>query len=195
MNSGAAHADADLLWFLHADSTLPNPSTLSVIIDTMLDPAILGGACRFRLRANDGFFKMIATLVNLRARILHRPYGDQGIFVRKKTFQQIGGYRDIASSDVDLALRIRERGDFVAISPIVETSARTWRQHGKIKTTIWHLKEWMSYEWTRHRRQPAGPPEPLERLEDTNSAPDGVAPASIHTPKSVQTVKIPESGT
>jgi len=178
MNAGAKQAQANILWFLHADSTVPNAGTAGVIADVMADPAVAGGACRFRLRANDTFFKIIGILVNLRARVLHRPYGDQGLFVRRQIFEQLGGYRDIASSDVDLALRIREKGNFVTISPAVETSARTWRHHGKIKTMIWHLKEWMSYEWTRHRSTPAAPPEPLVRTEEielkqSNPAPHG----------------------
>lgn len=149
MNRGAEAAEGNTLWFLHADTTLPNASTIAHVIAAMEDPGLAGGACRFELRADDLYYRVINSLVNLRAQMLRRPYGDQGIFVRRSIFNQAGGFREIRCSDLDLVLRIRKFGPIRILSPKVATSARTWQRYGKIKTTFWHLKEWISFELNR----------------------------------------------
>lgn len=154
MNAGAERAHAPALWFLHADMTLPNPRTVNSILAALADPEVVGGACRFSLRGDDLCFDIIGTLVNLRARLLGRLYGDQGIFVRTAIFRKLGGFRAMKSCfDLDFILRLQREGDIRIISPKVYTSARTWHRYGKIKTTAWHVKEWLGYEWRRLRGQ------------------------------------------
>ena len=157
MNRGAELADGKALWFLHADVTLPNSATIGHILHTLTDPAVVGGACRFQIRGHDLYFRFINSLVNMRSRWLGRAYGDQGIFARREIFHKTGGFRDVPCTDLDMFLRLREHGEVRIISPIVATSARTWQRHGKIKTTAWHIKEWLAYEWTRKKNQPNSP--------------------------------------
>lgn len=149
MNYGAKAAEADALWFLHADTTLFSDTTIDHILDALQRPEIVGGACQFHLRGDDLYYRFINQVVNLRARLLKRPYGDQGIFVRTDVFRKTGGFRDIPCADVDLVLRLRQHGEIRILRPIVATSARTWQRYGKFTTTAWHLKEWLAYEWNR----------------------------------------------
>lgn len=149
MNHGAERAQAPVLWFLHADTTLPSANTVAYVMDAMRDPNLVGGACRFQLRADDFFYRIINTLVNLRAQWMRRPYGDQGIFVRREIFKELGGFKRIACSDLDLVLRMRSRGPIKILRTTVATSARTWQRYGKVRTTVWHLKEWLGFEWNR----------------------------------------------
>jgi rSAM/selenodomain-associated transferase 2 len=151
MNRGAEVADGKALWFLHADVTLPNSSTVGYIIETLSDPQVVGGACRFQIRGHDMYFRFINALVNMRSRWLGRAYGDQGIFMRKDIFTRTGGFRDVPCTDLDMFLRLRSHGEVEIISPVVATSARTWQRHGKVKTTAWHIKEWLTYEWNRKK--------------------------------------------
>jgi uncharacterized protein len=148
LNFGAAHAAAPVVWFLHSDSTLPEPYCIDLLLESMQDPDVVGGAFRFHLRGDDGYFRVVTGVVNLRARLLLRPYGDQGIFVRTQAFRELGGFRRLSSSeDLDLVLRLRKLGRFRILRAKVETSARTWQRYGKVRTTWWHLREWISYEW------------------------------------------------
>lgn len=149
MNTGASYARTPILWFLHADSTLPNPDTIGFILNIMNNPSIVGGACHFKLRGHDLYYQFITKMVNLRATVFKRVYADQGIFVRRDVFNQLGGFRDIPCYDLDLALRLKSIGNFEIAAPKVETSARTWQRYGKIKVTLWHIKEWMQYEISR----------------------------------------------
>jgi rSAM/selenodomain-associated transferase 2 len=150
LNFGAEHAHAPALWFLHADSTLPDTGTIGALLDALRDPEVVGGAFRFSLRGNDLYYRFITWAVNLRSLTVHRVYGDQGIFVRTSIFRELGGFRDIGfCEDVDLVLRLRKRGRFVILPQAVETSARTWIRYGKIRTTWYHIKELFRYEWLR----------------------------------------------
>jgi len=150
MNLGAERASGESLWFLHADTTLPDPGTVGAILRALDDPAVVGGACRFHLRGDDLYFHMINVLVNARARLLRRPYGDQGIFVRRDIFRRLGGFRQLPRCvDLEFVLRLRRMGQFVILRPRVSTSARTWRRHGKVRTTAYHVAEWLGFEWNR----------------------------------------------
>ncbi len=157
LNRGAEAAEAPVLWFLHADVTIPNPMTISYILQTLTQANVVGGACQFQIRGHDLFYRLINSLVNLRSKTLRRAYGDQGIFVKKDTFQKTGGFREMPCSDLDMFLRLQEFGEVRIINSIVATSARTWKRHGKIKTTAWHIKEWLQYEWNRKRNRTNNP--------------------------------------
>lgn len=150
LNFGAARAQAATLWFLHADSTLPDPYHIDKLLEALENPEVAGGAFRFHLRGDDLYFRFVSSIVNLRAQLLGRPYGDQGIFVRARIFQELGGFRHLANcEDVDFVLRMRAWGRLRILKSKVETSARTWQRHGKLVTTIWHLRQWFAYEWAR----------------------------------------------
>jgi len=150
MNFGAGHAAAPAVWFLHADSTIPDTHTIEALLEALADPEVVGGAFRFRLRGNDLYYRFITWAVNLRSLTTHRVYGDQGIFVRTPLFLELGGFRELGfCEDVDLVLRLRERGRFVILPQVVETSARTWIRYGKVRTTWYHVRELMRYEWLR----------------------------------------------
>lgn len=171
MNRGSEIAEGNTLWFLHADTTLPNASTIAHVIAAMEDTGLVGGACHFELRGDDLYFRLINSLVNVRARLLRRPYGDQGIFVRRSVFKQLGGYRQTRCADLDLVMRMRKIGPIRILSPKVATSARTWYRYGKLKTTFWHLKEWISFELNKSKLDAATPaPAP-------DSVPRGTSPS------------------
>lgn len=150
MNRGAEVASAPALWFLHADTTLPDPNTVDALLGALRDPSVGCGAFQFHLRGNDAYFRFVTTMVNFRARTLRRPFGDQGIFVRTETFRRLGGYRELEfCEDLDLVLRLRGEGRFHLLPQTVETSARTWQSHGKLRITAWHLAVLARYEWKR----------------------------------------------
>jgi hypothetical protein len=169
MNRGAMEANAPILWFLHADSTMPERGCVAALLHAMGQRDVCGGSFRFGLRGNDLYYRFVTVMVNFRARFLHCPYGDQGIFVRTELFHQIGGLRQIEHcEDLDLVLRLRREGRFVLLPQTVETSARTWQAHGKIATTFWHLAALSRYEL---RRMTGGLPELSPALVDTDPAP------------------------
>jgi GT2 family glycosyltransferase len=73
-------------------------------------------------------------------RFLRLPYGDQGLFVRRRTFVALGGYRDIAlMEDVELVRRLVDAGPVVEVPRPITTSARRWRRDGWFRRSARNL--------------------------------------------------------
>ena len=171
LNEGGNAATGAAIWFLHADTTLPDPLTIESVLTALANPQVVGGACRFHLRGDDFYYRFVTGFVNMRAKLLTRAYADQGLFVRTSIFRELGGFRPLRGcADLDLVLRIKARGTFKLLRSRVETSARTWKRYGKFQTTIWHLREWFSFEWQRLR----GRQQPQITHSDTQSGIDGI---------------------
>jgi rSAM/selenodomain-associated transferase 1 len=70
------------------------------------------------------------------------PYGDQALFVRRSTFEAIGGFADLPlMEDVDLVRRLKRCGTLLHSPLPVSTSARRWEHDGWGRRTAqnWRL--------------------------------------------------------
>ena len=91
----------------------------------------MGGWFRFALDDAAWQARLIERGVAWRVRILRLPYGDQGLFVRRSTFAELGGYHDIAlMEDVEFVRRLVNTGTVVEVPRAITTSARRWRRDG-----------------------------------------------------------------
>ena len=137
MNAGAASASGEILIFLHADTTLPE-NALEKISRALQDTDYVGGAFDLEIDSDRLFLRYISIRASLRSRWNRIPYGDQAIFLRKKYFDQIGGFKEIPlMEDVDLMQRIKKDGKKIIILPDkVTTSARRWESDGALYTTL-----------------------------------------------------------
>jgi rSAM/selenodomain-associated transferase 2 len=137
MNAAAQAASGEMILFLHADTLLP-PGALSRIMSVMEGDAVVGGAFSLRIDSDHFFFRIIEWVTNLRARLTRVPYGDQGIFLLRDYFHEIGGFCEIPIlEDVDLMRRIRKRGDRIVLLPeAVVTSSRRWDKEGLLYGTL-----------------------------------------------------------
>lgn len=139
MNQGANVATGDVIMFLHADSTLPTDYT-RLVEASMGQQKHQWGAFR---SIDIGIRNPLASFfvkqgVALRTRILHKPYGDQCIFVRRKTFTEVGGYKDMPLlEDVDLVSRLSAHaGPPSIVDRDLQTSGRRWESLGVVRTTM-----------------------------------------------------------
>ncbi len=141
MNKGAQAAQGDILFFLHSDTILPR-NGISKIINTLKDNSISGGAFDLSINAKSTLFRVIEKTASLRSRFTKIPFGDQGIFIRKFFFTQIGEYKEIPiMEDVDLMRRVKKNsGKIKFLNPGVSTSPRRWQKEGTIYCT---LKNWV----------------------------------------------------
>ncbi len=115
LNRGAAASDAEILLFLHADS-LPPPGAAAAIRQAVAGGAE-GGAFRVRFEGDGLWTRLGSRLVNLRTRLTRLPLGDQGQFVTRAVFEELGGYRDWPIlEDLDFARRLRRRGRLVILA-------------------------------------------------------------------------------
>jgi len=137
MNIGAAHAQGEILMFVHADTMLPK-NTLQLIEQTLKSGDYVGGAFSLHIQSRHPLLRIIAFLSTLRSHLTRAPYGDQVIFIKKQYFDFVGGYRDIPlMEDVELMRRIYKNGGKIRILPqTVLTSSRRWNAEGILYTTV-----------------------------------------------------------
>ena len=90
MSIGADASRGDVLFFLHADTTLP-PGALDRITDVLASNAnIIGGNFRLVFDGDTDFSRGLTRFCAW-IRLLGFYYGDSGIFVRRSVYQAIGG--------------------------------------------------------------------------------------------------------
>ena len=138
-NRGAAVAKGRYLLFLHAD-TLP-PAAYADLIRRALDrPATVAGAFRFRLDQEGLIARLAEPGANLRSTLFRWPYGDQGLFLEKRVFDELGGFAPLPiMEDYELVGRLRRRGAVVTLREAAITSARRWRQVGILRASLGNL--------------------------------------------------------
>lgn len=140
MNLGVRHAEGDLLLFLHADSLLPKDG-LNKIREAVASGAV-GGAFDLSINSDRPSLRLIAFIANLRSRLTRIPYGDQGIFVKRVVFEEMGGFKRIPlMEDIDFSMRLKKKGKVVFIKDKIVTSARRWEREGVVRGTLrnWSL--------------------------------------------------------
>ncbi|BAZ29764.1 glycosyl transferase family protein [Cylindrospermum sp. NIES-4074] len=136
MNAGAAAASGEILLFLHADSRLPTGFDV-MIRTTLQQPGIVAGAFNLRIDASLWGLRLVEWGVKWRSHFWQMPYGDQGIFLTKKIFQQVGNFPELPiMEDFELIRRLKSLGKIALISVPVITSARRWLQKGVFPTTF-----------------------------------------------------------
>jgi rSAM/selenodomain-associated transferase 2 len=154
LNRGAAATSAEILLFLHADTTLPGGAIEAIRQAVAGRPAArgettagaaLGGAFLVRFDAEGPLLRLGAWLINLRTRLTRLPLGDQAHFVTREAFEQLGGYQDWPIlEDLDFAWRLRRRGRLAILGLRVTTGARRFLELGVLRTVatnwlIWSL--------------------------------------------------------
>ena len=128
MNAGAREASGDWILFLHADSQLPSGWREAM---AAIPADAVGGWFRFALDDAAWQARVIERLVRLRVRLIRLPYGDQGMFVRRAVFHEMGGFADLPFlEDVEFARRLVGAGPMAEVALPLGTSARRWRRDG-----------------------------------------------------------------
>jgi hypothetical protein len=135
LNAGAAGAAGELLLFLHADCLLPADAR-AAIERAFAEPAVGCAAFRHRIDSPRWPLRLISAADNFRAGWLRRPYGDQGLVVRRELFHRVGGYPDVPIlEDVLLVQRLRRVAKYRLLDATLLTDARRWERRGVCKTT------------------------------------------------------------
>lgn len=142
MNAGAAVASGDVFLFLHADTRLPD-GWAATVRDALSDD-IQAGAFSLAFDSSRPALSMVAFFANMRTHWERIPYGDQAHFLAADFFRDLNGYTDFPiMEDVDLFLRIRQRGErIVLLRERVLTSPRRFEADGVLRRVLsnWRLR-------------------------------------------------------
>jgi hypothetical protein len=142
LNAGARCSGRRFLWFLHADSRMPESSLIPLERALQKDPNTL-------LFFDLAFFGTQSRLMRLnewgvrfRSRLLKMPFGDQGFCVSRRIFEDLGGFPEDVKCGEDHLFVWKARRGGVPIRPVgaaLYTSDRKYRQNGWSYTTAGHL--------------------------------------------------------
>jgi rSAM/selenodomain-associated transferase 2/rSAM/selenodomain-associated transferase 1 len=136
LNKGAGMAKGDVLFFLHADTHPPN-HFVEWIFMTLMNQGTIAGAFRFKTDLEHPLMKGIERMTNMRSRVFHLPYGDQGLFLSRNAFNAVGGFPDVPVAEDLYFVRSLAKHGRIRIAPVpAKTSARRWRQKGFAYTTL-----------------------------------------------------------
>jgi len=135
MNAGARAAGGEILWFVHVDTEVPW-GCLDEIARILNDRSVAGGYFRIRLpralvyRLTDSFAHYAGILLRMRC-------GDHGIFCRRTTFLDIGGFPEVPlMEDVEFFRRLHRYGRVMYSDKRIVVSPRRYEAIGRARLTF-----------------------------------------------------------
>jgi rSAM/selenodomain-associated transferase 2 len=131
----AEQARGEILFFIHSDSE-PPPDALAIIARCAANGAA-SGAFSLAYREANLRMRWIAWWANLRSRRLALPFGDQGIFCRRGTYERAGGFRALpVCDDVDFVRRLKRVSRLEIRPEKTLTSPRRYREQGAMRQVL-----------------------------------------------------------
>lgn len=134
MNLGAQQASGEVLYFLHGD-TFP-PSSYVDDISQAVEEGFSIGSYRLRMET-------IHPMLRLNSYMTRFPFlwcrgGDQSLFITRKLFDELGGYRQdyCAMEEYDLITRAKKRHSFKIIPKDIIASARKYKANGYFRVQL-----------------------------------------------------------
>ena len=143
-NAAARVATGDVLLILHADSRLPRDAYASLAEAWRSGPDVVGGNFALRFDGDGAFERVLGAVYSFQRRHGYY-YGDSSVWLRRDTFDALGGFREIAiMDDYDLVRRLERLGATRCLPGPATTSARRWRAMGIARTVLaWFLIRWL----------------------------------------------------
>lgn len=142
MNAGARVARGGILLFLHADTRIPS-GAMTALLEGFPASGRVWGWFDVTLSGTHFVFRAIETLMNVRARLSRITTGDHAIFVKRETFEKVGGYPEIPlMEDVALSRQLKREGRPFCPKDRIVTSSRRWEERGILRTILlmWRLR-------------------------------------------------------
>jgi hypothetical protein len=136
MNAGAAAATGSVLLFLHADCALED-GALAEAERCLAARGVVAGCFRMTVRADGWLYRSLDACATARVRLTGLAYGDQGLFLRRATFERLGGFPPLRlMEDLFFSRALRRRGRIVVAPRRVFVSARRWQKAGLVRQTL-----------------------------------------------------------
>lgn len=144
LNSGAAQADGDFIWFVHADTQL-NEMVLDQVKQFLDSTTRKSVVAYFKLRfAKDGPIMTFLNALgaNLRSQLFNLPFGDQTLLMHRSVWHSVGSFNPALEigEDLDWVVRANLMGIRLTVLPAaIQTSARKYQRFGWLKTSVKHI--------------------------------------------------------
>lgn len=147
---GVIYAKAEWLLFLHDDSQLAEG--WDVEVNVFINAESNQNKCayfKFELNSQSIKAKIVAWGTNLRCKIFALPYGDQGLLISRKLYEEIGGFGSMPlMEDVDIIGRIKDnigKKNLIMLNGALTTSVDKYKD-GYAKRVLRNFGYLMSYK-------------------------------------------------
>ncbi|MBT7308893.1 MAG: glycosyltransferase family 2 protein [Gammaproteobacteria bacterium] len=140
MNRGAALSSGTILWFLHADSMVPEWGDQWV--EQTLDH-YRWGRFNVQLSGNQPLLRIVEWMMNRRSCWSGVATGDQGIFLQQDLFSAVGGFPEIPlMEDIAFSKQLKKAANPYCLQQTLITSSRRWEKRGVVRTILlmWWLR-------------------------------------------------------
>ncbi|MFT7161776.1 MAG: rSAM/selenodomain-associated transferase 2 [Bacteroidia bacterium] len=145
LNYGASIAKGDVLFFLDADSFVPNEFNLK-IEKALKKTRAVAGAFEYQAENESIEFRVIQLINRLRYRVDGLYFGDQGIFCLRNTFEDVGGYPEEPIMEASfLCRKLRSAGKMNLIKSPIITSTRRFDNSGVCQVFFNDMIIWMRF--------------------------------------------------
>ncbi len=143
MNAGVRMSRGDVLWFVHAD-TLVESDSHEMLLAALAGRPRQWGRFDVCLSGCAPLLRAVERLMNRRSRLTGIATGDQGMFIRRDTFERLDGFADIPlMEDIEISRRLkRTAGRPLCLKHKLTTSSRRWETRGILRTVLlmWRLR-------------------------------------------------------
>jgi rSAM/selenodomain-associated transferase 2 len=140
LSRGAAKAKFPWLLFLHADTVLEDGWERAAVdfihrVDNGEHPPA-AAAFRFKLDDKGLAPRTLEALVKARCAVFKLPYGDQGLLMSRRLYNEVGGFRNMPiMEDVDIVRRLG-RKRVTILNADATTSAERYKREGYIARAL-----------------------------------------------------------
>ena len=133
LRRGAMKATGEWILFIHSDTILPPGWAIAFL--KHIKNQENAGYCKLSFDDPSLIAKVISFGANLRSSIFKLPYGDQGLLISKKLYNEIGGYQDLPlMEDVAIVKLLKQKIQLVPVT--IKTSAFKYKRDGWLKRSI-----------------------------------------------------------
>lgn len=137
MNLGAEKSSGEVLFFLHCDSEIPKDAVEQIVqVMKTFDAGCFGIA----FHSHNIWMKCCQIISNHRIKDRKVMFGDQGIFIKRKLFFEIGGFPELPiMEDYQFSLTLKEKGVNLGMTKKrIYTSDRRFVQGGRLRI-MWKM--------------------------------------------------------
>lgn len=136
MNFGAGSATGEILFFLHSDSFLESNALEQ--IHEVIRSGYKVGCFKIKFDSHSLLMKICSFNSNLRVIFRNIAFGDQGIFIKRDFFNELGQFANLPlMEDYQLSIDIKNSGEKIALAnSIITTSERRFHKNGRLRTMI-----------------------------------------------------------
>jgi len=135
LNHAGREARGDTLLFLHADVITP-PDVVEAMEQALAAGIHCGGNFDLVFEGESAWNRAF-TWANRVRRRFGIYYGDSGIFVRRRVFERLGGFKTIpVMDDYEFIRRMERAGRTLCLPVTLKVSDRRWRRQGIPRTLL-----------------------------------------------------------